>query len=107
LHLGERVSIILNGLLSIPPAAATMLIGTLIGDWLARDIEPRVKVARLAMWGVVLAGIGLLWGMDLPFNKPRWTPAYLVYVSGVGAVVLAGLYAIIDQYRVHEWSYFA
>jgi predicted acyltransferase len=107
LHLGERVFVVLNGLLSVPPAAATTLMGTLIGDWLARDVESRVKIARLAAWGVVLALIGLLWGMDLPFNKPRWTPAYLVYVSGVGAVVLAGLYAIIDQYRVREWSYFA
>jgi predicted acyltransferase len=107
IHLGDRVSIVLNGLLSIPPAATTMLIGTLIGDWLARDIEPRTKIARLALWGVLLALLGFLWGFDLPFNKPRWTPAYLVYVSGVGAVALAVLYAIIDYHRVREWAHFA
>ena len=107
LHLSERISVVLNGLLSIPPAAATMLIGTLIGDWLMRDIQPWVKVARLTLWGVVLTSVGLLWAMDLPFNKPRWTPAYLLYVSGVGAVVLSALYVVIDWHRIREWAYFA
>ena len=106
-HLGGRVAVSPIGLLSVPPAAATMLIGTLIGDWLARDVEPRHRVARLALWGVALALLGFLWAFDLPFNKPRWTPAYLVYVSGVGAIVLAVLYAIVDLHRIREWSGFA
>jgi predicted acyltransferase len=107
LHLGNRITVSLNGLLSIPPAAATMLIGTLIGDWLARDIEPRYKVERLALWGVALALFGFLWAFDLPFNKPRWSPAYLLYVSGVGAIVLAVLYTIVEFHKIREWSYFA
>jgi predicted acyltransferase len=108
LHLGPRVAVVLNGLLSIPPAAATMLIGTIVGDWLGRwDREPRAKVERLALWGVGLALLGFLWAFDLPFNKPRWTPAYLLYVSGVGAVVLAMLYAIVDVNRLRAWAHFA
>jgi predicted acyltransferase len=62
-------------------------------------------VAGIALWGVILIVIGLLWGLDLSFNKPRWTPAYLLYTSGVGAVTLAALYAVIDLHRIRQWAY--
>jgi predicted acyltransferase len=105
LHVGG-VTIRWFGLLSVPPAAATMLIGTLVGDWLRRsDVEAKRKVARLALCGIALAVIGFAWAFDLPFNKPRWTPSYLLYVSGGGTLLLAILYAIIDLQRVRGWTY--
>lgn len=95
-----------KGLLSVPTAAATMLLGTFIGDWLRReDVEPATKVKHLALAGVLCALAGFVWAFDLPFNKPRWSPAYLVFTSGVGAVILAMLYQIIDIAKIRQWSY--
>src|SRR6185436_20987895 len=100
--------IILNfrGVLSVTPAAATMLLGTLVGDLLRRDdIEPRRKAMSLVKWGVVMSMIGFLWAFDLPFNKPRWTPCYLIWCSGVGTLILALLYHLIDVRNVRRWTY--
>jgi predicted acyltransferase len=95
-----------RGLLSIPPAAATMVIGTLMGDLLRReDVDPQAKVKKLVMWGLLMTVIGFVWAFDLPFNKPRWTPSYLLYVSGVGTVLLAVLYHIIDVKHIRRWTY--
>jgi predicted acyltransferase len=95
-----------RGLLSVPPAAATMLTGTLIGDQLRReDFDPRKKVRGLVAWGMLMVLTGFLLAFDLPFNKPRWTPSYLLYTSGVGTVLLAVLYYLIDVKQRRRWTY--
>jgi predicted acyltransferase len=102
-----------KGLLSVAPAAAMMLIGTLMGDTLlgrqrggtGQAIEPRFRAASLASWGLFLALAGFLSSFDIPWNKPRWSPSYIVYVSGVGALLLSILYAILDLHLVRAWAY--
>src|SRR5439155_8397480 len=107
LHLlGNRLTIGWKGLLSVPPAAATMLIGTIFGEWLRHDdVEAEQKVSRLALWGVLLALIGFCWAFDVPLNEPRWSASYLLSVSGVGGVVLAAIYAIVDIHKIRAWAY--
>src|SRR5262249_36089818 len=48
---------------------------------------------------------GFAWSFDIPFNKPRWSPSYIVYVAGVGSILLAILYAILDIHLVCAWAY--
>ena len=92
--------------MSVPPAAGTMLLGTLVGEWIRRDdVTARMKVHGLAIVGAVLALGGFLWAFDFPFNKPRWSPAYLVYTSGVLAVVLALFYWIVEVRQWRCWTY--
>jgi predicted acyltransferase len=97
------LAISFRGLLSIPPAVTTMLIGTLIGDLLRSESTRKVKT--LVIFGVVMCAIGFAWAFDLPFNKPRWTPSYLLWTSGVGMILLAGLYWIIDVKQHRRWTY--
>ena len=105
LHLGP-VTIGWRGLMSVPPATATMLIGTLIGDRLRHtDLSERQKVSSMVRWGALMAAIGFLWAFDLPFNKPRWTPCYLLWTSGVGTMLIALLYWIIDVKQIRGWTY--
>ncbi len=105
LHFGP-VTIGWRGLMSVPPATATMLIGTLIGDRLRHtDLSERQKVSSMVRWGALMAAIGFLWAFDLPFNKPRWTPCYLLWTSGVGTMLIALLYWIIDVKQIRGWTY--
>ncbi|MDW8261944.1 MAG: hypothetical protein RMJ35_05410 [Phycisphaerales bacterium] len=100
------LSINWKGLMSVPPTAGLMLLGTLMGDWLRRDqISPRRRVGLLALAGAGCALIGFLWAFDLPFNKDRWTPCYLLWCAGVGAILLSVIYVIVDVHGVRAWGY--
>jgi len=105
IEIGPYISMSWKGLMSVPPAAATMLLGTFMGAMLRRDdVTPRAKVRSLLLGGAVLAVLGFLWAFDLPFNKPRWSPAYLVYTSGVCGMILAAFYAVIDIRGFWRWA---
>ena len=85
------------GMLSVPPTVAVMTIGTWIGETLLDPtVKPRIKISRLLRAGCVMIIVGLLWSCDQPMNKPRWTPCYLIYCSGFGAIGLACAYQLID-----------
>jgi predicted acyltransferase len=87
----------LRGLISLVPMSALVLIGTAVGESLRRETRAPVwKAALLLAAGAVLAGIGWLWNLDLPFNKSVWTASYILYSAGLGAVVLALFYLLID-----------
>lgn len=103
----SRLSLSFVGMLSVVPAAATMLLGTWIGHWLQReDLNPSSKVRELILGGAVCAAVGFLWAFDLPFNKPRWTPAYLLWCSGVGTILLATIYWLVDLRGMRWWTRF-
>ncbi len=93
------------GMLSVPPAAATMTLGTFIGATF-RDaaITPAARIRRLVAFGLVLIAIGLLWALDLPMNKPRWSPCYLLYCSGVGSLLAAATYWLVDVKQSRWWT---
>ena len=96
------------GMLSVPPAVATILLGTWIGETL-RDAPTNstAKIRRLVAGAAVLLLIGIVWSCDLPMNKVRWTPCYLVYCAGVGSLCIALLYWLIDVrgFRKLTWPF--
>jgi predicted acyltransferase len=95
----------LSGLVSVIPASAMVLIGTGIGDLLRLEaMRPWRKFAALCATGVVLLGLGLLWSHSIPFNKPLWSPSFMLYTAGWGALALAGFYAILDMFRWRWWA---
>jgi predicted acyltransferase len=103
--LAGRVTLSIVGILSVAPAAATMLLGTLIGDWLRRnDLPAGRKVAPIVLCGAISAALGFLWAYDLPFNKPRWTPSYLLLTSGIGAILIALIYHVTDVHGRFKWT---
>jgi predicted acyltransferase len=97
----------LRGLPSLIPTAALMLIASLIGSLLLQPAPgPRSvssagsrlgsiwgssKAARLIIFGVGLTVLGILWNLDLEFNKPHWTPAYILFTAGTAALMLGAM----------------
>lgn len=96
----------LRGVLSVVPTSALVLIGTAIGDLLRSEAQPVMrKVGYLVTAGAGLAVGGWMWNLDLPFNKPTWTPPYILYTAGLGVGVLACMYLLIDVIRWRWWSF--
>jgi predicted acyltransferase len=93
IQLTHRISFGIAGMLSVPPAAATMLLGSFAGQSLLDQVSPQ---RNLLLAGCLCIVVGVLWAFDLPMNKPRWTPCYLVYCSGVGMLGLELLYWLIE-----------
>lgn len=90
-HLG------LAGILSTVPAAALVLIGSAAGQLLAgRDTRAAMKVLGLFVGGILLAVVGWYWSLALPFNKPVWTSSYILFTAGLGCILQAVFYALLD-----------
>jgi len=107
-HLNDTylTQVSLQGLPSVVPAAALVLIGTVLGDLLLRE-ETRSanKTAWLLVGGLGMAGVGMLWKLDMGFSKALWTPSYVLLSAGLGSVLLGLLYLTIDVNRWRAWAY--
>ena len=96
----------LNGLPSIVPTTALVMIGSAVGDLLRRrDRDPMWTVAWLMMIGIGLTVGGIAWNASLAFNKPLWTPSYILVSAGTGSLVLGLFYLIIDAHRWWKWAF--
>jgi predicted acyltransferase len=96
----------LNGLLSLAPTAALALIGSCFGDILRRDnLGQWRKAAYIIAAGLVIAGLGLLWDKNLPFNKTIWSSSYILFTGGLAAIGLGAFYVLIDISGRPFWAF--
>ena len=95
-----------EGLLSTLPAVCTVLIGFYAGEMVGKGTPDTKVVLKLILLGASSAGLGLLWSLWLPLNKPLWTSSYVLYTAGLAMVVLALIYLITDVLRFQKWGYF-
>ena len=100
----------LDGLLSVIPTAALVLIGSAFGDLLRWDIKPLPKIRFLLAASALLLALGWAWHFSLPYNKPVWTASYILLTAGLGGVVLTTLYTLVDVVGVRwpplRWAVF-
>lgn len=85
-----------EGILSTIPSIATGIIGLLIGQLLNSPLLKMEKAKKMAIIGVILICLGLLWNIIFPINKALWTSSYVVYTAGLATLTLAILYYCID-----------
>lgn len=95
-----------EGLLSTIPAVATVLLGFMAGNLISSLGTSWKTVGWLAIAGAVLIGAGLLWGQYFPINKPIWTSSYVLYAGGIGMIILALLFMIVDIWGLRGWTGF-
>ena len=106
LYRGYGVPFDPEGLLSTLPAIGTVLIGYFIGEILGKETPSGRTVLKLLLFGVASAGLGLLWGLVFPVNKPIWTSSYVLYTAGWAMAVLAVIYYLADVLRFRKWGLF-
>ena len=107
-HVNETylAQINLAGLLSVIPTTALVLIGASLTNIVRmKDRSSTWKLAALAGSGVLLTAASIVWNEALPFNKTVWTPSYILLSAGLGAIILAALYWVLDIKKWTWWAY--
>lgn len=95
-----------EGLLSTLPAVGTVLIGYFTGGITGKEKAAFPTVIKLVLIGAGGVGIGLLWNIVFPINKPLWTSSYVLYAGGLAMIVLALIYLIADVWKLQKWGSF-
>lgn len=93
-----------EGILSTLPAIGTGIMGMFIGQILKMQITKIEIVKKLAIAGIVLVALGLLWNTFFPINKSLWTSSYVLYTAGIATICLTLLYYIIDVANYTKWT---
>jgi predicted acyltransferase len=92
-----------EGLLAMFPASVLAILGSLAGGVLTCPSKPASKkLLLLAASGVVLLGIGWVWGLWFPINKKLWTSSFILFSAGWSLLLLAGFYSLADVCRLRK-----
>lgn len=95
-----------RGLPSVIPTAALVGLGSILGEFLAfAKLERMRKVFAVILLGIVCTVAGFIWDKFLPFNKPVWTPAYILLSMGLGAILVGILSLVFDHERRKKWAF--
>ena len=95
-----------EGLLSTLPATVNVIAGYFAGMFIQKNGNNIDTVVKLALPGVVLVIIALIWDLSFPINKPLWTSSYVLHSVGLSLLILAGLILIIEIAGLVKWTYF-
>ncbi len=106
LYKGFGISFEPEGLLSTLPTIGTVVIGYFIGETVGKGSASGKTVIKLLLFGIASAGLGLLWNLIFPINKPLWTSSYVLYSAGIAMGVFAIIYLIADVLKFQIWGTF-
>jgi predicted acyltransferase len=95
-----------EGLMSTLPALCTVMIGYYIGGMIGKGSASGKTVIKLFLFGAAAAGLGYLWSMLFPINKPLWTSSYVLFTAGIAMGVLALIFLVADVLKFQKWGSF-
>lgn len=98
-----------EGILSTFPAICTALLGMFTGEWVRYHKEGLTetrKAAYMAIAGVVLLVIAVLWNTILPINKMLWSSSFVCAVGSYSLLMFALFYYIVDVRGWRSWTLF-
>lgn len=96
-----------EGLLTLPLAAALVLMGALAGRLLRNNYRnPYQNVVVLAIAGGVSLGLGFLLSLSFPIIKALWTSSFVLAAGGWALLFLTVAYLIIDVWGLRWLGFF-
>jgi predicted acyltransferase len=90
--------------LSTFPAAATVLLGALAGQWLQSNASTTQKTIGMLVAGATAIALGVLWGQVFPINKNLWTSSFTIFTAGMALILLAGCCWLIEVKDYRRWA---
>lgn len=94
------------GILTQFPALCIAVFGSIAGDILRRDESGNKKTLILVIAGVSAIAVGLIWNVHFPINKKLWSSSFIMLTSGLGFLILALFYWVIDVKGYKKWTFF-
>lgn len=85
-----------EGILSTIPALSSGIIGVIVGMILLRPNSRLIKMTIFVSSGVLLLFSAGLFNSFFPYNKNLWSSSFVLLTSGLGILLLAFFYLIID-----------
>ena len=107
LYHGEGTAFDPEGILSTLPAFMNTLLGYLTGVYIQEaneNILPRIR--KMALWGIGLVILALIWDTVFPINKKLWTSSFVLITVGLDLIILSILVWIIDLKGNTKWTKF-
>ena len=92
-----------EGILSTVPCVALALLGVLSGGWL--NGESKASPALAFIVGLILHLVGVAWGTYFPINQIITTSSFVLFVGGVGIMLLVACHVLIDRLRLDRFAY--
>lgn len=88
------------------PAAATVVLGSMVGSVLRGSWSQSAKLRWLLLFGGVLTGLAWTWATfgGLAYSKNHFSSTYVLLSVGTGAIVLAVFYAVLDAWTWPRWA---
>ncbi|MBG6111520.1 putative acyltransferase [Flavobacterium sp. CG_23.5] len=93
-----------EGILSTIPAIASGIIGLLIGQLINSSLPKLEIVKKMAIVGLTVTLLGLLWNIVFPINKSLWTSSYVLYTSGLAILCLTVSFYLIEVANYKNWT---
>jgi predicted acyltransferase len=93
-----------EGLLGTLPAAATALLGAVIGEFIRISSSAASRLRQLAGGGAIALTLGLAWSRVLPLNKHLWTGSFVLVTAGVATLTLGLIYLAVDISGLRSWA---
>lgn len=94
------------GILTQFPALCIAVFGTIAGDMLRKQGSGNSTTISLVIAGAIAVAIGLVWGLHFPINKKLWSSSFIMLTSGLGFLILALFYWLIDVKGYQKWAFF-
>jgi predicted acyltransferase len=88
-----------EGLLSTLPAICTVVIGYFTAELADKGSANWKTSLKMAVLGAAAAGLGYLWSLIFPINKPLWTSSYVLYSAGIAMAVFSVIYLVADVFK--------
>lgn len=98
-----------EGWLGIIPATGTALLGMLTGQfvmWRKEGLTETKRSGYMAIGGIILVILGLLWNTVFPINKNLWTSSFVCLAGGLSLLLFSLFYLIIDVWGYSKWTFF-
>ena len=95
-----------EGLLGTITAVCSFLTGYFVGETVGSGSASGKSVIKLILFAAAAGGLGYLWNIILPFNKPLWTGSFALYTSGIAIGAFALIYLIADVLKFQIWGAF-
>ena len=74
----------------------TVMTGVFAGQIMKGRLSKIKKIQWLAIGGILMIGLGLLWGLQMPIIKHVWTSSMTLFSSGICFLLMSLFYYLVD-----------